>query len=396
MTNLLIFIIGLFLIAALLRVDFFFYILYFLFGIYLISRVWAERALRSVEVHREYLNRAFLGDQVQIRLNIRNKSWWPLPWLRVHESLPIHLKSPNFFRSVFSLWCKEQRTLDYELDCRRRGYYDIGPLALHSGDLFGMVNYEKITAQGDYLIVYPRIVPLKSIGVPAQTPFGSVPTKQRIYEDPSRMVGVRDYQSGDSLRHIHWKTTATRGTLQVKRFEPAISIESQIFLNLNRTEYTIQRALSASELAITTAASIAHCLIEQRQTVGLASNGLDPLADPEQAQSIILPPRKGQEQLMHMLDVLARVQMGEQIPFNDLLRQARLHLTWGSTGIIITADADEPLFDNLLLMKRAGFHVILIVLDPRTAFANIKQRAQEVGIAAYEVWEERDLDVWRI
>jgi uncharacterized protein (DUF58 family) len=249
-------------------------------------------------------------------------------------------------------------------------------------------------SSADYLIVYPRVVPLAHLGLPAQTPFGSVPTRQRIYEDPSRMVGVRDYQSGDSMRHIHWKTTATRGHLQVKRFEPAISVQAQIYLNLHRGEYSVARCEPASELAVVTAASIASYLVEKRQTVGLCSNGLDPLA--EAPMPIALPPRQGREQLTHILDLLARVQLGERVPFRDLLRQANLHLTWGGTAVVIAADASDALYESLVHMVRSGYHVQLILTDPQTPVAIIRARAKEVGIGVFEVWEERDLDVWRI
>ena len=393
MSSLLALVLLLFLMAVLFRVDFFFYILYLFFGAYFLSRFWTERAMRKIECVREYTNRAFPGEHTDVTLHVRNRGLLPLPWIRIHESLPVELKSPNFFRAVFSLLPKEAATFHYALDCRRRGYYHIGPVTIMSGDLFGMVSYEKTLVSDDHMIVYPRIVPLTQLRLPAQTPFGSIPTKQRIFEDPSRMVGVRAYQSGDSLRYIHWKTTATTGQLQVKRFEPAISIESQIFLNLNRTEYTINRANIATELAITTAASIAHCLAEKRQTVGLSCNGLDPFA--EDGRPIVLPPRRGRAYLMQILDVLARVQVSEDAPFVDLVREANLHLTWGGTGIVLSAHAGDDLFDVMLRMKRSGFHVVLIVLDPRTPFARIRNRASEVGIRAYQVWEERDLDVWR-
>ena len=165
-------------------------------------------------------------------------------------------------------------------------------------------------------------------------------------------------------------------------------------MNLNRSEYTLSRTHVASELAIVTAASIAHMLSEKRQTVGLTSNGHDPLA--ENRQHIILPPKSGRDNLIHLLDALARVQLSDDNPFSDLLQQARLQLTWGGTGVIITPDADDSLFERLLIMKQSGFHVILIVVDPHSAFDLIRDRAKAVGIRSYEVWEERDLDVWRI
>jgi len=127
--------------------------------------------------------------------------------------------------------------------------------------------------------------------------------------------------------------------------------------------------------------------------VGLCCNGLDPLAAEEQI--IALPPRPGREQLMHILDVLARVQTSDRYSFAETLRLARLHLTWGGTGIIVTSHASDELFANMLMMKRSGFHVVLILLDPQVPFDLTQERAHSVGIRAYQVWQESDLDVWR-
>lgn len=393
MPNLLTFILLITLVALLFRVEFFFYLLYVFFGIYLSSHLWGQHALDNVTFERDCDQRAFIGDRVPVRIRIQNQGLLPLPWLRVHDSLPTGIKSPNFYHCVISLLPFEKTVLEYELNCRHRGFYPLGPLVVRAGDIFGLRDSEKRLESPDALWVYPKIVHLSKLELAAKVPFGYVRTKERIFEDPTRMVGVRDYQSGDSTRHIHWKATATTGTLQVKRFEPAISIESQIFLNLNQDEYTRDRTIPASETAIVTAASIVSYLIEKRQTVGLSSNGQDPLA--AGTSKITIPPRKGEAQRMHILDVLARVQLSEHLAFADLLHQDRLQLTWGSTAIIISSHADDALFDNMLLMKRSGFHVMLILVDPQTPFANIKQRAKDVGIEAQQIWQERDLDVWR-
>ncbi|MBM3187205.1 MAG: DUF58 domain-containing protein [Chloroflexi bacterium] len=393
MSHFLGFILVLFIVAALFRVDFFFYLLYIFFGIFFLTKLWLDRAIQHVMVRREYVDRAFPGERVPVTLHVRNGSLLPLPWLRVHESVPIQLKSPSFHRSILSLLPHEEVRLSYELDCRRRGYYTLGPVLLESGDLFGLRDQDRRLENGDALLVYPRIIALRDLGLPAQTPFGDVPTKQRIFEDPTRLMGIREYQSGDSLRHIHWKATATTGALQVKRFEPAISIESHIFLNLNRDEYTPSRVHSASELAIVTAASIAHHLIEKRQAVGLSCNGLDPFS--ADLLSVTLPCGKGRAHLMGLLDLLARVQLDARMPFAELVGQASLHLNWGGTAVVITADADDALFDSMILMKRLGFHVALIVTDPRMPFAQVERRASEVGVLAHQVWQEQDLDVWR-
>ncbi|MFO7918259.1 MAG: DUF58 domain-containing protein [Anaerolineae bacterium] len=393
MPHLLTFILLITFVALLFRIEFFFYLLYVFFGIYLFSHLWGQHALDNVTFERECEERAFIGDRVPVKIHIQNRGFLPLPWVRVHDSLPTGIRSPNFFHCVISLLPFEKKVLEYELNCRHRGYYPLGPLIVRAGEIFGLRDSERRLEAPDALWVYPKIVHLSNLELAAKVPFGYVRTKERIFEDPTRMVGVRDYQSGDSTRHIHWKATAATGTLQVKRFEPAISIESQIFLNLNKDEYTHERIIPASETAIVTAASIVNYLIEKRQTVGLSCNGQDPLADGPSKTTI--PPRKGEAQRMYILDVLARIQLSEHLAFADLLHQDRLQLTWGSTAIIISSHADNALFDNMLLMKRSGFHVMLILVDPQTPFGNIKQRAKNVGIEAQQIWQERDLDVWR-
>ena len=278
MPYLLNFIILISLIALLFRIEFFFYLLYIFAGIYFVSRLWSQNSLKKVDFKREHDTRAFIGERIPVKIYVNNRSLLPLPWLSVHDSVPIAIKSPAFYRCVLSLFPFEKKVLSYELNCRRRGYYPLGPLIARAGDLFGIHNQEKRLETRDVLWVYPRIVPLSKLKLSAKTPFGHVRSKQRIFADPSRVIGVREYQSGDTIRHIHWKATAATGALQVKRFEPAISIESQIFLNLNSNEYTRSRVTPASEIAIVTAASIANYLIEKRQTVGLSCNGVDPFA----------------------------------------------------------------------------------------------------------------------
>jgi len=387
------YILALAIISILFRVDFFFYILYLLFGVLLFSKVWTQQALRRLSIERDYSDHAFPGDKVPVRLCIHNQGWLPIPWLRVHDSLPLSLKSPAFFQTAMTMLPLERRTLDYELECRKRGYYHLGPLIATTGDLFGTGDQEMHLLSDCPLTVYPRIVPLNRLGLPAQAPFGDLRTQQQMYEDPARLMGIRPYQAGDSIRHVHWKASAQAGKLQVKRFEPAISIESQILLNLDRDDYGGQRVLTASELAIVTAASLANLIVEKRQSVGLSTNGLDPRF-PE-SERLSLPAKKGRAQLMAILEALARIETCRERDFGAVLQTTQMQLNWGASVIVITPDADEELLDRLLLIKRAGLHAVLILVDPRRRFEETRDRAQQVGIATYQVWRESDLDVWR-
>jgi uncharacterized protein (DUF58 family) len=167
------FLLGLFLIAAILRVDFFFTIVYLFFAVYLLSRLWARRTVERLRVQRQFVSRAFPGDRVPVEVMVHNIGWLPIPWLEVNETLPIQLTAPPFHRRVISLGARERRHLQYTLNCRQRGYYPIGPLTMQTGDLLGIERRSLARAEPSYLIVYPRVVPLQRLGLPTRSPLVS-------------------------------------------------------------------------------------------------------------------------------------------------------------------------------------------------------------------------------
>ena len=275
----------------------------------------------------------------------------------------------------------------------------------------GTTTYQAQEPDKDFCIVYPKIVALRDLGFPSQSPFGILPSRDRIFEDPTRIQGVREYQPGDSLRRMDWKTSARVGALQVRRYEPAISLETAIFLNLDAAEYPRRERYTGTELGIVIAASVAVHVVEKRQALSLATNGRDPLREPDPAASDgsapevaaplyapTLPLRKGREHLMHVLDLLARVEVAPEenaLPFLDLLGRRSLGLPWGSTVVVITSREAEALLDTLLALRRRGLLVILVLTSLDHNFALTAQRAGQIGVQAHRIWSEGALDIWR-
>jgi len=91
-------------VAFLLRVDFIFYILYVLIGVFLWGRWFTPRAMRHLIAGRTYRRRAFLGETVEVTLTLTNQSRLALPWpgqaapglsaARLSDRLPAH-RSPG-------------------------------------------------------------------------------------------------------------------------------------------------------------------------------------------------------------------------------------------------------------------------------------------------------------
>jgi len=394
MRNFVPFLLILFAIAALLRVDFFFTIVYLFFAVYLLSRLWTPRTVKHLRVQRRFTDRAFLGDRVTVDLTVHNAGWLPIPWLEVHESLPVQLIAPPFHRQVVSLSPRERRHFHYTLHCRRRGYYPIGPLTMQTGDLLGIVRQRQAQAAPDHVIVYPRVVPLQQLGLPTRSPQVALPARSPLFEDPARVMGVRDYQRGDSPRRIHWTATASAGRLLVKQYQPAIARETLICLDLNQEDYERRQRYTATELAIVVAASIAnHIVVKEGLPVGLTTEAWDPLLDDRAC--FFLPPCSERDHLMSLLEVLARVRITSAAPFVDLVHRESVNLSWGATLAVITGRESEALFDTLVYLRQAGFAVALILVQPARPSAELQKRGDLLGVPIHRIWHERDLETWR-
>ncbi len=380
--------------AAIFKDDFSFTVLYLLAGSFVLGNLWVRRSMAGIQYKRNFTKRAFLGESVDVELEVMNSSILPIPWVRIHEGLPVELSGPESYQQVTNLAPKSKKTFHYVVDARQRGYYPIGPIYFSSSDLLGFSSSDfRREGDSDFLTVYPKIIPFTKVSFPSRSPLGNLRYHQPIYEDPTRVIGKRDYVSGDSLRRIDWKTTATTGNMKVKVYEPSVALETVIFLNLNVKNYYYKSRIASTELAIVITASLANWVIEKRGSVGLHVHGLDPFESSQRAQFI--PARQGRGHLMGILDVLARVKVEEREGFMDSLRDLRVSLPWGTTVTIISGDADDSLLEQAYQARQTGLSVFLILVGTVVNFAEIKFRAGFYGIPVINIYQEDDLDIWR-
>ncbi len=101
---------ALLLLALLLRLDFVFYIVYVVGGIWLLARWSTPRSMRALAVRRSFVDHAFLGETIPVALELSNCTRLPMPWLRVNESLPSDLAATAQLSRVFTLRPREQLT----------------------------------------------------------------------------------------------------------------------------------------------------------------------------------------------------------------------------------------------------------------------------------------------
>jgi hypothetical protein len=121
--NHLVVLILLFIVAVLVRDDFVFTVVYLLAGAYIAGRWWSRQALRGLSAQREFVNRAFFGEEIPVRLHVRNASLLPVVWLRLQESVPVELAPPNPMQQVISLGRAARRILITQCDAQARFLY---------------------------------------------------------------------------------------------------------------------------------------------------------------------------------------------------------------------------------------------------------------------------------
>lgn len=380
------------LIAAFIRGDFALTLIYLVVGALAAGMWWCYRALAQVEAKRRFASHAFLGEKIKIDLHVQNKGWLPILWLELRETLPVALAGPNSFQSVIHLGPRASANFEYSVEARKRGYYPIGPLSIFTGDILGLSESLKAESRAEHLVVYPKIIPLTSIEIPSHSPQGTLRHTLPLFEDPTRVFGKRGYASGDSLRRIDWKASASTGRLQVKLFEPSIALETCVILNLNAQDYYYRSRIDATELAVVLAASISNWIIARKQMVGIMVNGHDPQTADGKPQAI--PPRKGKHHLIRLLETLARVEITENSALVPLIQQQRYQLAWGTTLIVITGQASDELLDELYQARRGGQNPVLILAGRDASEESIRRRARIFGITVFSFTAERDLKIW--
>jgi len=373
--------------AVVLRQDWIYFLVYVVGGLWIVSHWWVRRTLAKLNVQRDLITRAFVGETINAKLKFENHTWLPIPWLHVQEQAPLELKDRVNYRVVLSIGGRSRSDFDYTFYCKKRGYYPVGPLKLRTGDLFGFTAgawEEKTTTS---VIVYPRVLPLHELGLPSRSPFGTLTSNQRLFEDPTRMSGVRDYMTGDSLRRIHWKASAHEDSLLVKTFQPAIALNISIVLDLNRTAYPERGEIGYSEWAIVVAASLARYATEQRQPLGFICNGRDPFSKTIAAP---IPSHHGAGQLMTILALLARIQMHEVgTSLGDWLSGQTTSLAWGTTLLVVTPKLDEEGLWALHNAYRRGTNVMVFVCAPQANFDQMQAQGQRLGVTVQRtVWED--------
>lgn len=367
-----------------------------------LTALWDRYALAGVTyVRRLDTPRLFVGEETDLTIEITNAKPLPLAWLKAEDEFPAemslargrihhsHKPTRRLLTNLLALRFYERVRKRYHLRAEKRGVLAFGPVELRAGDLFGFRRQEHVIERIDELVVYPRIVPVTTLSLPANYPSGDTATRRRIADDPLRTCGARPYVAGDNPRYLHWKTTARRGDLHSKIFEPGATPRTAIFLDVTTVHGMPGIVEEYLEFAIIAAASVARWLLDRREAVGLYSN----TARRNSSELVRLPPSRRPERWTEILDSLARVIEIPSVALERLVRAELPALPYGTTVIAISATPDPALYAALLDVQRANHPVALLAIG-ETAPPDVPAELRCTwigGRTAYRGLEELDL-----
>ena len=211
-------------------------------------RMSCERTVEPAEVP--------LGSPVHGRITLGQDGRLPAGILMLEDAVPPELgPRPRFLVDrPDPSW---RRQVEYPLLSEVRGRFTTGPLMVRTTDPFGLVSLDRQFSATSEVMVTPVVVPLP----PMRTAGGAGSTGEAR---PHRIgvVGqddalVREYHQGDDVRRIHWRSTARRGELMVRREEQSWDPSASIVLDSRGTAHAGTGRHSSLEWAISAAASVA-------------------------------------------------------------------------------------------------------------------------------------------
>ncbi len=320
-------------------------------------------SLRGVVASRSLPSTAFEGDLIDVCIDVMNSSMTGRSMIEVVDTFPAAgpgAQDPMTF--IARLAGGKKRSYSFKLQSYKRGEYRIGPLALTSSYPLGISTARKEMADSEVpLLVFPEVFDIVKLPLVSgsATPMSGVEAASKS-GGSEEFFGTREYRQGDSLRYIHWPSTARHSQLIVKEFEIRASVEVTIVIDLHRKSEIGKGKETTLEYAVKIAASTAKYSLDRSHTVQLVCFGKDERT---------IPAAKGFSQLARILEALAKVGADGNVSFPQAVNRASEMMRDGSTAILIFSDShlkSDQLSYSLNLLKARRIRPVCVILDDKS------------------------------
>lgn len=234
--------------------------------------VVARERYRLAALRTVVPSRIAAGQQATVHLRLENAGRMPTGLLLLEDQVPYALRSrPRFVLDRMSAHWRGD--LSYPVSSRRRGRFLIGPLNLRVTDPFGFVDLNRSFQTQDALLVTPTVHSLAGARLGGEWASSGESRPRAAAAAGEEDVTVREYRHGDDLRRVHWRSSARRGELMVRREEQPWQSRATILLDTRTAAHRGHGADSSFEWAVSAAASVGVHLLGKGYAVRLVTDG---------------------------------------------------------------------------------------------------------------------------
>jgi uncharacterized protein (DUF58 family) len=329
----------------------------------LLALGWVRLSARPPHVRRHGAARDVVeGDDVRVDLVVEATGAVPPPTLVAHER-PGRLdeRRVQLFRVGGNRFAG-----GYELRAVPRGRYAFQTVRLTIEDPFGLAHESLEQGEPQALVVYPRLVALDRLfsegGPHAQE------GRRLLLRRPTgfELHSVREYSEGESLRKVHWPSTARRGQLMVKELEDAPRDEVAVLLDGDAHAGTND----TFDVAVRAAGSLLQAQAKRRRRCALVVNSAA-----RDVQTVA-----SESDWRRALELLAGAERDAQTPAFALLGADGGVAARSLELVVVTSRVDAPLVDRLVqrALSRRGTSLVYVEADPAAAPQLL--RLQSVGV----------------
>jgi uncharacterized protein (DUF58 family) len=252
----------------------------------------------------------------------------------------------------------------YVLPRLPRGRYRFERTTAVIEDPFSLESAEIDLTTGGALLVYPRLVELDRLF--SESGAQASEGRRMLLRRPSGfdIHSVREYEEGESLRKVHWRSTARRGRLMVKELEDEPRDEVAVLLDAAAGVVAGEPPDSSFDMQVRAAGSILKAHARRGRRVALVVNS---------AERETVGVRDDEGDWRHALETLAAVQPDGRTPVANLLSQ-------GSAAgralelAVVTAQLSPELVERIAQRAAARRGISVVYVDAPT-FAGRRPRA---------------------
>jgi uncharacterized protein (DUF58 family) len=258
----------------------------------------------------------------------------------VSPSLPI---APAFDRPTRS---------QYRFRPMRRGRFEWKGVTIFGLDALGLSSVRKFypTDQTELLVV-PTPIPM-TLDRPTSAGIGISEAGSGQARGGLEPRGIREFTPGDSLRHIHWRSTAKTGHLLVKEFEAGAQARVGILIQRSKGSESGNPPMTSLDLMCGNALFLAQDLARSG-----AETALPQFEDGASRQ-------RGHNRALQIESILAGIESTSAIEIAHELLAAQSNPENGDVFYVFVGISDPQLPEAVTTVINSGIPVTVLIYDP--------------------------------